>query len=101
MTNQTPESVIAEIRHRRAYSVYGDGTAYLDIGRLLEALELVRAERDAATAATERVRAIIKTHVDYQLNREAKFGRTGTGCICEQCQILAALDVAPEPEVKK
>ncbi|MGK0740457.1 hypothetical protein ACSHWG_01010 [Leucobacter sp. Z1108] len=53
MTNQTPESVIAEVRHRRAYSVYGDGTAYLDIGRLLQALELVMAERDAATETIE------------------------------------------------
>lgn len=53
MTNQTPESVIAEVRHRRAYSVYGDGTAYLDTGRLLQALELVMAERDAANMLRE------------------------------------------------
>lgn len=37
---------IAEIRHRRAFSVYGEGTAYEDIGWLLDALSRA-AEPDA------------------------------------------------------
>jgi len=118
MTNQTPESVIAEIRHRRAYSVYGDGTAYLDIGRLLEALELVRAERDAALAAIERVTA----ERDSAMARIAKawelhepftwsfgYGPVQSCKWCADhgvsqevaswpCPTVAALDGAPEPE---
>ena len=53
---------------------------------------------DAATAAIERVRAIIKPHIGWQLRRAAKFGRTKPDCGCEKCQINAALDGAPEPE---
>ena len=55
-------------------------------------------EQGEASAAIERVRAIIKPHIDWQLRRAAKFGRTKPDCGCEQCQIHAALDGAPEPE---
>ena len=55
-------------------------------------------EQGEASAAIERVRAIIKPHIGWQLRRAAKFGRTKPDCGCEQCQILAALDGAPEPE---
>lgn len=67
--------------------------------RTVEAIRLSRATvPDAATAAIERVRAIIKPHIGWQLRRAAKFGRTKPDCGCEQCQIHAALDGAPEPE---
>ena len=87
MTNQTPESVIAEVRHRRAYSVYGDGTAYLDIGRLLQALELVMAERDAALAAIERVRALETFSITDSYP---------AWTAVDHDDLLAALDGAPE-----
>ena len=134
MTNQTPESVIAEamvnagapLMHSRVEEGVASAlraanmlrepgvpdAATEELARIKPLFENLsreypnecnkrvkaEVERDAAIAGIERVRAIIKTHVDYQLNREAKFGRTGTDCICEQCQILAALDGAPEPD---
>lgn len=54
--------------------------------------------RCAAVDAVERVRAIIEPHTGHELSRAEKFGRTKPDCVCELCQVLAALDGVPEPE---
>lgn len=46
-------------------------------------------------AAVERVREICADHWDYQVRREAKFGRAGSSCVCEICDVMRALDVTP------
>lgn len=56
---------VAEIRHRRAYSVYGEGTAYQDIGWLLDALSRAA----VPDAATEREIATIEEHREKWMAR--------------------------------
>lgn len=51
----------------------------------------------AEQAATiERVRAVCADHWDYQTRREAKFGREGSGCVCEICNVMRVL--GPQPK---
>ena len=79
-----------------------DAAGYLAVDvarRLADALESATRvpEQGEASVAIGRVRAIIKHHIDWQLRLAEKFGRTKPDCVCEQCQIHAALDGAPEP----
>ena len=89
------------------------------VSRLADALEAAGAERDAATAAVERVRAIHVRHKDTHKPDPSVIngnwfccGAVQLGAVdpyaciaCDSpewpCPTLAALDGAPEPEVKK
>ena len=69
--------------------------------RVVDALESVRTERDAAVAAIERVRAVlVKWEAQQEHNREI-LGSGGLGhfqAIDCTGDLRAALDGAPEPE---
>lgn len=43
-------------------------------------------------ALLDQVRAICADHWGYQTRREAKFGREGSGCVCEICNVMRALE---------
>lgn len=68
--------------------------------RLADALEAATSERDAALAAVDRVRAI---HAPEVLGIHEGYGEEVWCPTCEHhypCPTVAALDGAPEPEVK-
>ena len=45
----------------------------------------------ALTAAVRDVLAALTPHWDAQVRREAKFGRSGSACVCEVCDAVRAL----------
>ncbi len=47
---------------------------------------------DADEAKLARVREAVAEHWDYQIRREAKFGRSGSSCVCGECRVMRALD---------
>ena len=61
----------------------------------------VRTAVPALTAAVRDVLAALTPHWDAQVRREAKFGRSGSACVCEACNavraIIAHLDLT-DPE---
>ena len=66
--------------------------------------EFIAAARTAVPALTAAVRdvlAVLAPHWDAQVRREAKFGRSGSACVCEACNavraIIAHLDLT-DPE---
>ena len=101
MTNQSPESVIAEALRRTTTplseplwsEVRAEQARYIEAA--LRAANMLREPGDAATAALERARVI---HV----RDTPSIG--GDWCLDDHhkwpCPTVAALDGAPEPEVK-
>lgn len=98
--SKTNEALIAEAQEHYSEMNGLNSRAAEVMMELVAALESATRvpEQGEASAAIERVRAIIKPHIGWQLRRAAKFGRTKPDCGCEQCQIHAALNEAPEPE---
>lgn len=45
----------------------------------------------ALTAAVRDVLTALAPHWDAQVRREAKFGRSGSACVCEACNAMRAL----------
>lgn len=50
-----------------------------------------RTDLDALTAAVRDVLTALAPHWDAQVRREAKFGRSGSACVCEACDAMRAL----------
>ncbi len=61
------------------------GRASDDIAALVAEVERLRARLDA-------VKEIGSEHWNAQIKRESKFGRTGSSCVCEVCNIMRALE---------
>ena len=56
--------------------------------------EFIAAARTAVPALTAAVRdvlAALAPHWDAQVRREAKFGRSGSACVCEACDAMRAI----------
>ena len=66
---------------------HGEGLAYglpnADGALIAAAPDLLAAVRD--------VLAALAPHWDAQVRREAKFGRSGSACVCEACNAVRAL----------
>lgn len=54
------------------------------------------AERDHLAAKVARVEAEVSEHWSYMTSRSAKFGRTGSECVCGECRVMRVL-LAEEP----
>ena len=70
----------------------GDEAGHVAIS--VEDAELIahaRTDLDALTAAVRDVLAALTPHWDAQVRREAKFGRSGSACVCEACNAVRAL----------
>ena len=91
-----PDSVI------HAYTVHdpdcegctcgGDEAGHVAIS--VEDAEFIAAARAAVPdllAAVRDVLAVLAPHWDAQVRREAKFGRSGSACVCEACNAMRAL----------
>ena len=68
---------------RKAYLALADSVA--DVRVLMAEIERLRARLDA-------VKEIGSEHWNAQIKRESKFGRTGSSCVCEVCNIMRALE---------
>ena len=66
-------------------------TTGLSVSEVLSALG-VKTERDRLTDTLDWVRAVCAEHWEYQTRREAKFGRTGSSCICHACEVMRAIE---------
>ena len=106
MTNQSPESVIAEVIEYQADSIdtHGPGCYKNHAACLAVKLRDMLREPgvpDAALAAIERVRAL--HHETYANTSDEAWKRNQICAHCGYvfpCDTRAALDGAPEPEVK-
>ncbi len=89
--------LVAELRKSRAdlneWNEHG-APAWVDAKNT--ALDEVRAERDEALAALERVKAALSDHVDFLLGRNAKYGIAETQCVCVGCNAYRAIEGGAE-----
>lgn len=56
------------------------------------------ASRPALLTAVEKVLEVLSPHYESQVQREAKFGRKGSACVCEVCRAMEAIEGAIEGE---
>ena len=68
----------------------GDG--YVHEGCAEESYEGLAQEVASLLARLDAVKEVSSKHWDAMLRREAKFGRTGSACICEICKIMRVLE---------
>ena len=53
--------------------------------------EASAADVPTLTDALRAALAVLSPHWEYQTHREAKFGRTGSSCVCEVCDAMRAI----------